>query len=293
MLRREAWTWGILALILLLAFGLRTINLGGRTLWYDEAFAVLFAETGWNAMVDGTLTEVEGGAADVHPLLYYQSLHYWMDMVGQGAAAARLYSVLLGVATVAVVFFLARDMFDDRTALVAALITAVAPFHIQYSQETRMYALLALVLLLATWVYWRAWTCGRIGYWITFGLLTGGAMYVQQLAAFYLLALGLLPFLKRDRSLIARTVLASLLALVLYLPWMLNLPDQLGKLRQYWVQKPNILHIWLVLRSFVSVNLDFGAGWWLPTFLLAAVLTVFVLYRAYPLLRGKTRNVRR
>jgi 4-amino-4-deoxy-L-arabinose transferase-like glycosyltransferase len=36
-------TWHVLVLILLLAFGLRLINLGGRTLWYDEAFAVLFA----------------------------------------------------------------------------------------------------------------------------------------------------------------------------------------------------------------------------------------------------------
>ncbi len=35
-----------LVLILWLAFGLRLINLGGRTLWYDEAFAVLFSEKG-------------------------------------------------------------------------------------------------------------------------------------------------------------------------------------------------------------------------------------------------------
>jgi 4-amino-4-deoxy-L-arabinose transferase-like glycosyltransferase len=192
--------------------------------------------------------------------------------------------------TVGAIYGLARDWFDHQTALVSALIVAIAPFHVQYSQEVRMYVLLALMLTLTTWIYWRAWQNRGIGYWIGFGLLAGISMYIQQLAAFYLMALGLLPFVLRDRARIIRTVCASLLALVIYLPWMLYLPDQLGKLRQYWVQKPNILHFWLTLRTFISVNLDFSAGWWLPTFLLAAVLTVLLLYRAYPVLRAKVQH---
>jgi len=291
--RLEARPWMTLALILLLAVGLRLINLSGRTLWYDEAFAVLFAEQGWQAMVDGTLTEVEdGSAADVHPLVYYQGLHYWMAAFGDSPAAVRLFSVLIGVATIPVVFWLARDWFGLRAGLVAALITAVAPFHVQYSQEARMYALLALILTLATWVYWRACRRGAAGYWLAFGVLAGAAMYVQQLAAMTLLALGLLPLLARDRDRIVRTGLAALVALAIYLPWLLHLPDQLAKLRSYWVQKPNVLHLWLALRSFVAVNLDFAAVWWLPTFLLAAVFAVFLLYRGTGVLRDPREDNR-
>jgi hypothetical protein len=198
--------------------------------------------------------------------------------------------VLVGVATVFVIFLLARDWFDERTALAAALITAVAPFHVQYSQEARMYALLGLILMLATWVYWRAWHRGHWGYWVVFGLLAGIGMYVQQLAGMYLVALGLLPFLARDRARIVKTGLAALLALLIYLPWMLNLPDQLGKLRQYWVQKPSVLYIWLTIRSFISVNLDFSPAWWLPTYLLAALLTVLLMYRGYAALRARHRK---
>jgi mannosyltransferase len=285
--RMRAVLLGILAL----ALGLRLIDLAGRTLWYDEAFSVLFAEKGWDAMVEGTLTKVEGGAADVHPLLYYESLDVWMKVFGEGAAAIRLYSVLVGVATVYAVFLLARDWFGEQTGLAAALITAVAPFHVQYSQETRMYALLGLCMILATWVYWRAWQRGHWGYWLAFGVLAGIGMYVQQLAGMFLVALGLLPFLARDRARIVKTGLAALLALVIYLPWMVYLPNQLGKLRQYWVQKPSILQIWLALRSFVSVNLDFSPAWWLPTYLLAAMLTVLLLYRGYAVLRSKRRKV--
>ncbi len=286
MSRLEAKPRAALALIVLLAVGLRVINLSARTLWYDEAFSVLFARQGWQAMVDGTLIEEDdGSAADVHPLLYYQSLHYWMDVFGESVAAVRLFSVLAGVATIPVVFLLVRDWFGRRTALAAALIVAVAPFHVQYSQEARMYALLALVLTLATWAYWRAWQHDRAWDWVAFGVLAGVSMYVQQLAAPVLLALGLLPVLARRRDRVVRTGLAALLALVVYLPWLIYLPRQLAKLRRYWVQRPNVLHLWLALRSFVSVNLDFSAVWWLPTFLLAAVFTVFLVYRGYGVLR--------
>ncbi len=270
----------MLGLVLLVALGLRLINLGGRTLWYDEAFAVLFAEQGLDAMRAGTLEQVDGSAADVHPLLYYATLYGWMDVFGQSAAAVRLYSALVGVLSVAVIYGLARDWFGESTARAAALIAAVAPFHVQYSQEARMYALLGLALLLTTWAYWRAWQGRRPAWWIAFGVLAGISMYVQQLAALYLLALGLLPVLYRDGHRLARTAGGAGVALTVYLPWMVNLPEQMGKLRQYWVDRPNVLHLWLALRSFVSVNLDFSPVWWLPTFLLAAVLVVLLLYRA-------------
>ncbi len=268
-------TSAYLLLMLWLAFGLRLVNLGGRTLWYDEAFAVLFAEKGLSAMRQGTLTVAEGSAADVHPLLYYSLLHGWMRAAGQSVVAVRFLSVLLGLLTVGLVYRLAHDWFGEGTARAAGVIVAVAPFHVQYSQETRMYALLGLTLTASTWACWHAWHRDRAGWWLMFGALAGVSMYVQQLAAFYLLALGLLPLLRRDRRRSIGMAGAGLIALLIYVPWLVHLPAQMGKLRQYWVERPNVLHLWLTLRSFVSVNLDFAATWWLPTFLLAAVLTVF------------------
>src|SRR5215207_2192901 len=89
-----------LPLILLLALVLRLVNLGERNLWYDEAFAILFAGKGLNAMLYGTLTPVAGGAADIHPLLYYVTLDGWISVFGTSAFAARFLSVGFGVATV-------------------------------------------------------------------------------------------------------------------------------------------------------------------------------------------------
>lgn len=266
-----------LVAILLAGFGLRLINLGGRALWYDEAFAVLFAETGLERMLYGTLAPVAGGASDIHPLLYYTTLDGWMRVFGQAPDMVRLYGVLAGLLTVALVYRLAADLFGWRTGLAAALITALAPFHIQYSQEARMYALLTLFLMAATWCYVRAWRGRGRGWWIGFGLLAALAMYTQQLAAFYLAALGLTPILARRWRLLLPTGLAAGLAGLLYLPWLVNLPGQLDKLQAYyWVPRPSLVRPLLTLRSFSVAALDLPAAWNLPTFFVGLVLAVLL-----------------
>lgn len=270
-LRRLHPTLVRLLLILLLALAVRLIALDTRILWYDEAFAVLFSETGLEKMLYGTLTPVNGAAADVHPLLYYTSLNGWMRLVGQSPAPVRLWSVLLGMGTVLALFMLARDLLDDAAGLWTAFIAALAPFHVQYSQEVRMYALLGLLLVMTTWCYFRGARTGKAVYWIGFGVLAGLSMYTQQLAAFYLAALGLLPFLQRRRDLIVRVVLSAMLAVLVYLPWLVNLPAQLGKVGTYWVLKPDLLISPLLsLWNFVFVELEVSN----PPALVASVVTL-------------------
>jgi mannosyltransferase len=289
--------WLLLGLILLLAFVLRLINLGTRSLWYDESFAVLFAEKGLDAMLYGTLTPVAGGAADIHPLLYYTTLNIWMSLFGQSPFTVRLWSALLGVATVAVVYFLTTELFDEKTALVAALITAVAPFHIQYSQETRMYALLGLLLTAATWCFVKGWRTAtiqeggllwRLRYWLAFGVLAGLAMYTQQLAAFYLVALGLVPLIARRRAQFMYVVVGTVVALIVYLPWLVNLPGQLEKVRSYyWLDKPTLATPLLTIRSFLSVAIDFPSPASLIAFLGALFIILFLAVQVIMVLRQR------
>ncbi len=223
------------------------------------------------------MTPVEGGAADIHPLLYYATLNGWMRIFGQSPDLVRLYSVFTGLLTVAVVYRLAAELFEAGIGLAAALITALAPFHIQYSQETRMYALLTLWLLLGTWCYLRAWRGRGKRWWAAFAMLAALAMYTQQLAAFYLAALGLLPVVRRRWRKLPLTVASAGLAFVLYLPWLVNLPSQLDKLKSYyWIRRPSVLRPLLSLRSLTVVALDIPSKWAVPTLFVGVVLAVFL-----------------
>src|SRR5689334_2792029 len=91
-----------LLVILLIALALRLITISSRNLWYDEAFTVLLSEKGLSAMLYGTLTTVNGAAAEAHPLLFYVLLNGWMHLFGQSVFTIRLFSVLLSLATIAV-----------------------------------------------------------------------------------------------------------------------------------------------------------------------------------------------
>ncbi len=268
----------ILFAILLLALALRLVSLGDHSLWYDEAFSVLFAQNDLATMLSGTVNAVE------HPLLYYLTLSGWMQMLGSSTFAVRLLSVVTGVLTVGAVYWVARDLFDPRTGLAAAFITTIAPFHVQYSQEARMYSLLALLLLLATYCFLRGYPqlrteddpgAGAWGWWVGFGVLAGLAMHTQQLAAFYLMALGLIPLIRREWEMFARVVGSAGIAVVVFLPWLVNLPAQVQQLNaSYWIEQPSVASLLLAVRVFFGGGLEVAPT---PSLLLFAGSLILLL----------------
>jgi hypothetical protein len=132
----------------------------------------------------------------------------------------------------------------------------------------------------------RAVRSNKLLDWLGFAAFAGLSMYTQQLAAFYLAALGLIPFMMRRRDLILRMGLAAALALLIYLPWLVNLPAQLGKVGQYWITKPTPVQPLLSLWSFLFVELEVTQPAALIVSMLAlALILIFLLLRALPVLR--------
>ena len=278
-------------LVAWLALALRLVNLGGRPLWYDEAFAVLYASLSPERMVYGTVTPVAGaGAADVHPLLYYFLLHGWMGLVGRSPLAVRFLSVGLGVITVALLWRLAAWCFGRRTGMAVGLLAAVNPFHVAYSQEARMYGLLGLAAVTAAWGLLRALEeeAGSreqifIGHWRWWALYVVGAaltLYAHNLGAFVLLALNVLVVIRRRwyRCLPA-LILADLAALALFSPWLVGvLPGQIGFVgRGYWLSPPGAEE---VVRAMMLPLLTFyepAPVWLLGVGLLTGVLLLALL----------------
>jgi len=259
--------------ILGVAFVVRLIQLTGRPLWYDEAIAVLQSSKGPAAMLAGTLTVESGVAANVHPLLYHTILWLWGRLIGTEPLAVRLLSVLFGLGVVAVGYFLARQLFADRVAFLSGWALALSPFQVHYSQEARMYSLLALLLLSATLTYWLAIHGGRAVHWIGFAVLAAAAQYTHNLAAVYLIPLGLTALVLRRWHQILHTVGAGLLALMLYIPWLVRLPQQLARVQQgYWIGNPGLVEIVRTLLVYF-VGLPVPA-WGLPVAVFCATLLV-------------------
>ncbi|MBN2391133.1 MAG: glycosyltransferase family 39 protein [Anaerolineae bacterium] len=136
--RVKRWYVGACFAILLVATGLRFYHLDAQSFWNDEGNTARLVER-------SVALIIEGAAGDIHPPGYYLLLHVWRAFAGESEFALRAFSVLCGVLTVAVAVATGRYVGGWRVSLGAALIVAVHPLAIYYSQETRMYALLGLV----------------------------------------------------------------------------------------------------------------------------------------------------
>lgn len=279
--------------VLLLALLVRLAGIATRPLWYDEAFSVLFAEKGLMAMLVGTLGPAasdlasagSGSVAEEHPLLYYILLSGWMRIFGQAPAVVRALSVLFGLVTVALVFFLGLKLFDIRSAAVMATLVAISPFQVHYSQEVRMYSALAAFILLAALSLWMGMMSRQRAWWVVFAVSAAIAQYTHSIAVFYLLLLALTPvFARRWKDAVA-VGLAGLGAMALYLPWMARLPSQIGKIQDnYWMEVPSPGRLVTALLCFVT-NLPVPEGWLPAALFISLSLLVLAAWQTLRLWR--------
>jgi mannosyltransferase len=136
--RRTPW----LTLVLLLAAsaGVRFLYLTRKPFWFDESFSAEVARISWGNFLHLLWWR------EANMSLYYLLLRMWLQF-GQSEFYIRSLSVVVAVATIPVIYWLARLLFDRRVALIAAALLTFNAYSVRYAQEARSYA---LFLLLAT-----------------------------------------------------------------------------------------------------------------------------------------------
>lgn len=139
-----------IAVVAVLALGLRVYRLAGNPLWLDEFYGFQLGQRGIGAIFENSL-------ADPHPPLFY--LIEWAA-AGFGAFrnawAWRWLVVAAGTATVLITYWLARRQEVGRlAALLACALFALCPTHIYFSQEARSPALTLCVCTITTLLMWR------------------------------------------------------------------------------------------------------------------------------------------
>jgi len=215
----------------LLAFALRAYRLGELSLWYDEGWSVHLARiTPWQA-----LPQIMS-SGHTHPPLYYLLLGVWQALGGPSEFIMRFPSLAFGVLTVVLGYRLGRESFGRGTGLATALLLALAPPQIAYSQEARSYTLFALeyalLILLVCRFLRRRWRLSP-GDWAALILVETMALYTHYFALMLLAYLGLvmLGSLAWDRRWMAlrRWLGAQLLVGLIYLPWVWTAARQLGE----------------------------------------------------------------
>jgi len=146
-------TWVEVAVVLgltALAFLLRVAaldrvpyTLGGDEAWHGLLARSVLSRELRNPFVMGYLSM---------PTAFYWPLSWSLRLVGDTMVGLRMPAVLVGTATVPILYLFARDLWGRRTALLAAAFLATYDYHIHYSRLGANNVWDALFVVLALWL---------------------------------------------------------------------------------------------------------------------------------------------
>jgi uncharacterized membrane protein len=117
-------------------------------LWLDEALSVNIASLPLDQIPEAL-------RHDGHPPLYYVLLHFWLEL-GDGDTWVRALSGLIGLAGFPLAYLCglrlgrrrgAEGLGARRTGMLALLLWALLPYGVRYAAETRMYSLVAVLVM--------------------------------------------------------------------------------------------------------------------------------------------------
>ncbi|MBV8521898.1 MAG: glycosyltransferase family 39 protein, partial [Acetobacteraceae bacterium] len=135
--------FGLTLLTLAGAF-LRLGHLGWQSLWLDEGATVALARAPWPHFA----WVWWHGEASLQTI-YFLLMRGWVHG-GLSETWLRLPSALFGIASIPLLYVLARKFMASPGALGAAALLTFSPAHVYFSQEARGYTLGVLLVLCAT-----------------------------------------------------------------------------------------------------------------------------------------------
>lgn len=210
----------VLGAICLLGLLLRLAGIGERTLFWDEAYhlrLVLLPSVG--EMLGAVLANPPSDP------LYVLVLRAWTQLAGTTDAVVRLPSTLFGAATAAATAWLAWELTRSRRVAVgSAFLVAIAPYAVEFGQESTLYAFATLTTTLALAAGWRWRLSGRTSDAALAVALAVVASYSHYLVPAILglaMLIALTPLAGPRRASTRAMLLAAAVVLLAWTPWLI------------------------------------------------------------------------
>lgn len=320
------WLRILIISLLILGVFFRFANLEKRAYWHDETYTLL--RTSGYTISEVTRKVFNGDVIKVgelkrfqsinseknvfdtvnglvnedqhHPPIYYLMTRFWTQLFGDSVTINRILPGLISLLALPLIYWLCLELFQSQlTALLAVGLTAVSPFHIHYAQEIREYSLWGVTTLLMSVSLLRAMRLDTKSSWIIYAVTTIVGLYSAVFSVFVMFSHGIYVLLiegfRFKRRLISYLI-ASSIATVSFLPWIVVILTNMGKLREVtaWmdmsIPTKELIKRWI----FNLQSVFFETNFWLPgslKTLIAVAMTLLVLYSMYALWRGTSKQV--
>jgi len=192
---------------------LRLYHLGYKPLWLDEA--VFY----WISKSSNVQVVINQNAVTVNtPPLFLLLLHFIMK-IGDSEVILRLLPCLGGVASIPAIYLLSRQFIDRFPSYLTALIVAIAPTQVEYSQQVREYSLTFLISIIILTLFFMQVHSPSLKNWVLMTLSMVIGIFLQYGLALMIIALNLvcaimiLSIKHNRKSLLIRWSLAQFIVL--------------------------------------------------------------------------------
>jgi len=243
--QRYAAVYALLLGLLAVAAWLRLRDLGADSVWYDEAASWLQSKGSLGQLIAGT-------ARDNYPPLHNLLLYTAINIAGTDTEwVLRLPSALLGIANVIAIYWLGVLVGGRVAGVLAAAILTASSMHIYFSQEARMYSLLALAATLyaaSAFHFAAAPTRSRavlvaasglaLVYSHPFGTLNWIAITIG-------ISINIVQTPDFQRRNLAQWIKANAVIAIGFLPWAIVLMRRIGVVAgRFWVPFPSVDYVY-------------------------------------------------
>jgi 4-amino-4-deoxy-L-arabinose transferase-like glycosyltransferase len=211
------YQYALLVAITLLAAGLRFYKLGEWSFWIDEIFTLGRTQAHYSSS--------EVIIRNIPPARNWVPLSLILiggalNALGTSEWSARLVPAIIGIISIPVLYFPIKRLFSPGVGLIAALLLAMSPWHLYWSQNARFYTSLMLLYSLALFAFFFGLERDRPRYVLLFVVLFYlaaserlFALFIIPVVACYLLLLRILPF-EKPPGLRARNLLLAALPVI-------------------------------------------------------------------------------
>jgi hypothetical protein len=173
----------------------------------------------------GTIATVHDDIEITPPLSFV--LAWLSSRAGMTTELLRAPSLLAGTATIPLVYAIGARTVGRMAGIVAAALTALAPFMIFYSSEARAYSPAIVLVLLSSLALLTAVRGRRARWWAAYGACSCAAVFTHYTCVFAL-AVQLLWVLWAHPEARRAAILANIGAVVGFLPWLGGLSNDLA-----------------------------------------------------------------
>lgn len=165
--------YGVLGLIIVAGAVIRFTGLRRQSLWFDEIDVVVRAQRPLQDIIDTFTATGENGP------VYNLFLWFWIRIAGISEIAVRFPSAVAGALAIPLIYLLGRRVAGKTTGLVAALLLAINPYHVWYSQEAKMYAFVVVLAILSSLALVEALNRNTLRHWIIYVVVTSIMFYTH------------------------------------------------------------------------------------------------------------------